>query len=65
MVVTYPKWRFLSIDVLSKKLFLLAQDQSLDADRLELLKKSRQSGSVLNWQDRRTDLYEVRYVDKA
>jgi predicted amidohydrolase/ribosomal protein S18 acetylase RimI-like enzyme len=28
---------------------------------LELLKKNRQSGSVLNWQDRRTDLYEVRY----
>jgi predicted amidohydrolase/ribosomal protein S18 acetylase RimI-like enzyme len=27
---------------------------------LELLKKHRQSGSVLNWQDRRTDLYEVR-----
>jgi predicted amidohydrolase/ribosomal protein S18 acetylase RimI-like enzyme len=30
---------------------------------LELLKKHRQSGSVLNWQDRRTDLYEVRYLD--
>jgi len=29
---------------------------------LELLKKHRQSGSVLNWQDRRTDLYEVRYL---
>ena len=28
---------------------------------LELLKKHRQSGSVLNWQDRRTDLYEVKY----
>jgi predicted amidohydrolase/ribosomal protein S18 acetylase RimI-like enzyme len=28
---------------------------------LELLKKHRQSGTVLNWQDRRTDLYEVRY----
>ncbi len=27
---------------------------------LELLKRSRQSGSVLNWRDRRTDLYEVR-----
>ncbi|HAL56759.1 MAG TPA: carbon-nitrogen hydrolase [Bacteroidetes bacterium] len=27
---------------------------------LELLKKHRQSGSVLNWQDRRTDLYEVK-----
>jgi predicted amidohydrolase/ribosomal protein S18 acetylase RimI-like enzyme len=29
---------------------------------LELLKKHRQSGSVLNWQDRRTDLYEVRML---
>ena len=29
---------------------------------LELLKKHRQSGSVLNWQDRRTDLYEVRVL---
>jgi hypothetical protein len=29
---------------------------------LELLKKHRQSGSVLNWKDRRTDLYEVRYL---
>ena len=29
---------------------------------LELLRKHRQSGSVLNWQDRRTDLYEVRYL---
>jgi hypothetical protein len=28
---------------------------------LELLKKHRQSGSVLNWKDRRPDLYEVRY----
>ena len=27
----------------------------------ELLKKHRQSGSVLNWKDRRPDLYEVRY----
>jgi predicted amidohydrolase/ribosomal protein S18 acetylase RimI-like enzyme len=27
---------------------------------LELLKRHRQSGTVLNWQDRRTDLYEVR-----
>jgi predicted amidohydrolase/ribosomal protein S18 acetylase RimI-like enzyme len=26
---------------------------------LELLKRHRQSGSVLNWRDRRTDLYEV------
>ena len=31
---------------------------------LELLKRHRQSGSVLNWQDRRTDLYEVRYLQK-
>jgi predicted amidohydrolase/GNAT superfamily N-acetyltransferase len=29
---------------------------------LELLKKHRQSGSVLNWRDRRTDLYDVRYL---
>jgi len=29
---------------------------------LELLKRHRQSGSVLNWHDRRTDLYEVRYL---
>lgn len=28
---------------------------------LELLKRHRQTGSVLNWRDRRTDLYEVRY----
>ncbi len=27
---------------------------------LELLKRHRQSGTVLNWADRRTDLYEVR-----
>jgi len=32
---------------------------------LELLKRHRQSGSVLNWHDRRTDLYEVREVKKA
>jgi predicted amidohydrolase/ribosomal protein S18 acetylase RimI-like enzyme len=31
---------------------------------LELLKKHRQSGSVLNWQDRRTDLYEVRLLEQ-
>jgi predicted amidohydrolase/ribosomal protein S18 acetylase RimI-like enzyme len=31
---------------------------------LELLKKHRQSGSVLNWQDRRTDLYDVRYLQE-
>ncbi len=30
---------------------------------LELLKRHRQSGTVLNWRDRRTDLYEVRYLD--
>jgi predicted amidohydrolase len=29
---------------------------------LELLKRHRQSGSVLNWKDRRNDLYEVRYL---
>jgi predicted amidohydrolase len=29
---------------------------------LELLKRHRQSGSVLNWRDRRTDLYDVRYL---
>jgi len=28
---------------------------------LELLKKHRQSVTVLNWHDRRTELYEVRY----
>jgi predicted amidohydrolase len=28
---------------------------------LELLKRHRQSGSVLNWRDRRTDLYQVKY----
>ena len=29
---------------------------------LELLKKHRQTGSVLNWQDRRTDLYKITYT---
>jgi predicted amidohydrolase/ribosomal protein S18 acetylase RimI-like enzyme len=29
---------------------------------LELLKKHRQTGSVLNWQDRRTDIYSVEYL---
>jgi predicted amidohydrolase/ribosomal protein S18 acetylase RimI-like enzyme len=29
---------------------------------IELLKKHRQTGSVLNWKDRRTDLFEVRYL---
>ena len=28
---------------------------------LELLKRQRQSGSVLNWSDRRSDLYQVNY----
>jgi predicted amidohydrolase/ribosomal protein S18 acetylase RimI-like enzyme len=32
---------------------------------LELLKQHRQSGSVLNWRDRRTDLYDVRYLPEA
>ncbi|MEK7690709.1 MAG: GNAT family N-acetyltransferase, partial [Bdellovibrionota bacterium] len=32
----------------------------IDDVDLELLKRHRQSGSVLNWLDRRTDLYEVR-----
>jgi predicted amidohydrolase/ribosomal protein S18 acetylase RimI-like enzyme len=36
--------------------------QDLD---LELLKRHRQSGSVLNWKDRRTDLFEVRYLKKG
>jgi len=31
---------------------------------LELLKTHRQTGSVLNWLDRRTDLYEVRALVK-
>jgi predicted amidohydrolase/ribosomal protein S18 acetylase RimI-like enzyme len=31
---------------------------------LELLRKHRQSGSVLNWRDRRTDLYDVRYLQE-
>jgi predicted amidohydrolase len=29
---------------------------------LELLKSHRQSGSVLNWRDRRSDIYDVRYL---
>ena len=33
----------------------------LDDVDIELLKKHRQTGSVLNWNDRRTDLYQVRY----
>jgi predicted amidohydrolase/ribosomal protein S18 acetylase RimI-like enzyme len=32
----------------------------IDDVDLELLKTHRQTGSVLNWQDRRSDLYEVR-----
>ena len=32
---------------------------------LELLKKHRQSGTVLNWQDRRSDLYEVRDLQQS
>ena len=28
---------------------------------LEMLKKHRQTGSVLNWQDRRNDLYEIKW----
>jgi predicted amidohydrolase len=31
---------------------------------LDLLKRHRQSGSVLNWRDRRTDLYDVRYLQE-
>lgn len=30
---------------------------------LELLKKHRQTGSVLNWLDRRSDLYQIRYKE--
>jgi predicted amidohydrolase/ribosomal protein S18 acetylase RimI-like enzyme len=30
---------------------------------LELLSRHRQTGNVLNWRDRRTDLYEVRLLD--
>jgi predicted amidohydrolase len=32
----------------------------IDEVDLELLKRHRQSGSVLNWRDRRTDLYEIK-----
>jgi len=31
---------------------------------LELLKRHKQSGTVLNWEDRRDDLYEVKYRGK-
>ncbi len=37
----------------------------IDDVDLELLKRHRQSGSVLNWLDRRTDLYEVRLKKKG
>ena len=33
----------------------------IDDVDLELLRRHKQSGSVLNWHDRRTDLYEVRF----
>lgn len=32
---------------------------------LELLKRHRQSGSVLNWRDRRKDLYEIKYKENS
>lgn len=32
---------------------------------LELLRKGRQSGSVMNWRDRRTDLYEVKLHERS
>jgi predicted amidohydrolase/ribosomal protein S18 acetylase RimI-like enzyme len=32
---------------------------------LELLKRHRQSGTVLNWKDRRSDLYEVRWLNRS
>jgi len=32
---------------------------------LELLKRHRQSGSVLNWRDRRKDLYEIKYKESS
>jgi len=37
----------------------------VDEVDLELLKRHRQSGSVLNWRDRRTDLYEIHYKGKT
>jgi predicted amidohydrolase/ribosomal protein S18 acetylase RimI-like enzyme len=36
----------------------------IDDIDLELLKKHRQTGSVLNWNDRRNDLYELYYQGK-
>jgi predicted amidohydrolase len=32
---------------------------------LELLKRHRQTGNVLNWKDRRKDLYEIRYKERT
>ena len=32
---------------------------------LELLKRHRQTGNVLNWKDRRKDLYEIRYKERS
>lgn len=32
---------------------------------LELLKRSRQSGTVLNWNDRRTDVFDLKYTPPA
>lgn len=37
----------------------------VDEVDLELLKRHRQSGSVLNWLDRRTDLYDVRLKKRS
>lgn len=31
---------------------------------IELLRKHKKTGSVLNWKDRRTDLYEIKYFSK-
>jgi predicted amidohydrolase/ribosomal protein S18 acetylase RimI-like enzyme len=36
----------------------------IDDMDLELLKKHRQTGTVLNWQDRRSDLYKIQYFGK-
>lgn len=35
----------------------------IDEVDLEMLKKHRQTGSVLNWHDRRLDLYQIRYLN--
>ncbi len=37
----------------------------MDDVDLELLKRHRQTGNVLNWKDRRKDLYEIRYKEKT